>query len=321
VTVYTKALILLSLVAVMILVAACSSGDGKKFPDTVVIGEGDITPQLVSTELVPGKNRFAFALIGPDGLLIVDANVHMVFYRLHDDGREEKRFELDAISSVPARDAGIEEVIEHVHVDGTVHLHANVGEQVGIYTAVVDFDEAGRWGVEIQIINDQYDETIRPSFPVASQPTTLAIGADVPRAVNRTVDDVDDISLIDSSANPSEEMHTETIAEALDAGRPILVLFAVPGYCTSQLCGPEYEIMRKLYPQYRDRVSFIHVEPFEVPSKPDKGPEDLVQAAQDFGLQSEPWFFVIDSEGKVSMKFEGPTSMQELVTALGDVFK
>jgi hypothetical protein len=240
----------------------------------------------------------------------------MVFYRLHDDGEEEERFELDAISSVPARDAGIEEIIEHVHTDGSVHPHANVGEQVGIYTSVVVFPEPGDWGVELQIDTGERKQTIRPRFSVGTQATTLPVGHDAPRSINRTVGDVDDLTLLDSSANPSEEMHTETIADALDAGRPILLLFAVPGYCTSQLCGPEYEIMRKLYPDYRDRVSFIHVEPFEVPSSPEKV---LVQAAKDFGLQTEPWFFVIDAQGKVSMKFEGPTSMQELVTALEDV--
>ena len=315
VTVHTKPFILIGLIISALMLTACG-GDGKKFADTVVIGGDDIRPELVSTELVAGKNRFAFALIDADGLLIIDADVHMVFYRLLDDGKEEKRFELDAISTVPARDAGIEEAIEHIHADGTAHIHANVGEQVGIYTSVLEFDEAGRWGVELQIDTGERKETIRPSFNVVTLSTTLPVGDAAPRSVNRTVDDVDDITLIDSSANPSEEMHTETIAEALDAGRPILVLFAVPGYCTSQLCGPEYEIMRKLYPQYRERVSFIHVEPFEVPSSPDKV---LVQAAVDFGLQTEPWFFVIDAEGRLSMKFEGPTSMQELTNALEDV--
>jgi len=316
VTVHTKFIALIPLLFVAALLTACGGGDGPKFPETVTIGADDIQPQLVSTELVTGKNRFAFALIDPDGALIVDADVHMAFYRLYEDGREEMRFEMDAMSSVPARDAGIEEIIEHVHADGTVHNHANVGEQVGIYTTVLEFDEPGRWGVELDIDTGERRETILPSFTVGEVSTTAPIGADAPRAVNRTVDDVDDITLIDSSAEPSEEMHTETVAQAIDAGRPILLLFAVPGYCTSQLCGPEYEIMRKLYPQYSDRVSFIHVEPFEVPSSPDKV---LVQAAKDFGLQTEPWFFVIDAEGKVSMKFEGSTSMQELVTALEEV--
>jgi len=301
--------------AALLLLSACGGGGGKKFADTVVIGNDDIRPELISTELVTGTNRFAFALIAPDGSLIIDAKVHMTFYYLV-DGDEEKRFEADAISAVPARDAGIDETIPHVHADGTVHIHANVGEQVGIYTAVVAFPEPGRWGVELKVDTGERKETIDPSFSVGTQSTTVPIGTDAPHSINRTVDDVDDLSLIDSSATPSEEMHTETIAHAIESGRPVLVLFAVPGYCTSQLCGPELEIMRKLYPQYRDRMSFIHVEPYEVPSSPD---HVLVQAAKDFGLQTEPWFFVIDAQGKVAMKFEGPTSRQELVNALDAV--
>jgi hypothetical protein len=297
----------------LLLLSAC--GGGKLFPDEVKIGDNDITPELISTELVRGPNRFAFALIDPDGSLIVDARVHMTFYYL-ENGDEEKRFEADAMSSVPARDAGIDETIPHIHADGTVHIHANVGEQVGIYTSVVSFRDAGRWGVELKVDTGTRKETIRPSFNVGTVSTTVPIGSDAPHSINRTVDDVDDITLIDSSANPSPEMHTETIAQAIESGRPVLVLFAVPGYCTSQLCGPELEIMRKLYPQYKDRVSFIHVEPYEVPSSPDRVP---VQATKDYGLQTEPWFFVIDAQGKVSMKFEGPTSMQELIDALDAV--
>ena len=314
---YTKSLFFIPVIAAAIILTACGGdGDDKKFSETIVIGAADIQPQLVSTELVTGKNRFAFALTGPDGLLIVDADVHMVFYRLHEDGREELRFEMDAASSVPARDAGIEEIIEHTHADDSVHIHANVGEQIGIYTSVVDFDEPGRWGVEFQIDSGDRQETIHPSFAVGTISTTVAIGTDAPRSINRTVDDVDDLTLIDSSAEPSEEMHTETIAQAISDGRPVLILFAVPGYCTSQLCGPEIEIMRKLLPQYGDRVSFIHVEPFEVPSSPDRV---LVQPALDYGIVTEPWFFVIDTAGKVSMKFEGPTSLQELADALDEV--
>jgi hypothetical protein len=305
---------LTAVIAALLLISGCGGG-GKLFPDSVVIGDNDIRPELVSTELVRGPNRFAFALIDPNGSLIIDAKVHMTFYFLG-NGDEEKRFEAEATSSVPARDAGIDETIPHIHADGTVHIHANVGEQVGIYTSVVSFPDAGRWGVELKVDTGTRKETIRPSFNVGTTSTTVTIGGDAPHSINRTVDDVDDITLIDSSANPSPEMHTETIAHAIESGRPVLVLFAVPGYCTSQLCGPELEIMRKLYPQYKDRVSFIHVEPYEVPSSPD---HILVQAAKDFGLQTEPWFFVIDAQGKVAMKFEGPTSMQELINALDAV--
>jgi len=297
------------------LIVGCG-GDGKKFPDSVQVDPDGIGVIPVNTEFVIGENRFAFGLLSPKtGTPIVDADVHLRFYELNEG--EEFRFETDAISRVPARDAGITEQVEHVHVDGTVHVHYNAGDEVGVYTAIVNFDKPGEWGVEIEIKKPEEDinETIRPRFAVSTVATTPYIGMDAPRSENLTIDDVDDITKIDSSANPSPEMHTTTIKEAIEAGRPTLVLFAVPGYCTSRLCGPELEIMRKLYPEWRDRVEFIHVEFYE-----DPGTNQIVsQAAQEWGLRTEPWFFLIDSQGKIAAKFEGPTGMDELVEALTKV--
>jgi hypothetical protein len=300
----------------LLLVAACG-GDGRKFPETLVLRQGDIQPILANSELVTGKNRFAFGLFDSDSVPIIDAKVHVRFYFLG-GSKEAFMFEMETVSRVPARDAGIQERIEHIHPDGTRHDHFNVGEQVGVYTAMVDFPIAGEWGVEIQIDTGEKKQTLRPRFRVSNQSTTVPIGHDAPRSRNLTVNDVDDITLIDTSANPSPEMHTTTIADAIAAGRPVLVLFAVPGYCTSQLCGPEYEIMRQLYPTYRDRVEFIHVEVFKNPGSPER---ELVDVAKEWGLQTEPWFFVIDKQGKVAMKFEGPTSMQELEEALQGVLR
>jgi hypothetical protein len=302
--------------ALTVVVSACGGGDGEVFAEAVEVDPDGIGVIPVNTEYVLGENRFALGLLSPEtGAPIVDANVHLRFYDLNEG--ETFKFETPAVSRVPARDAGIEEQVEHLHADGTVHTHVNAGEEIGIYTAVVTFDTPGQWGVEIEVEkeSDGIDETLTPRFVVSTQATTPPIGFDAPRSENRTVDDVDDLSLIDSSASPSEEMHTTTIKEAIEAGRPTLVLFAVPGFCTSRLCGPEYEIMRKLYPEWKNRVEFIHVEFFE-----DPGTNKIVtQAAKEWGLRTEPWFFLIGPDGKIAAKFEGPTSMQELVEAMTKV--
>jgi hypothetical protein len=296
----------------VLFVSACGGG-GDKFADTVEVDPDGLGVIAVNTEFILGENRFAFGLLSPKtGAPIVDANVHLRFYDLNEG--EEFKFETDAVSRVPARDAGIQEQVEHIHADGSKHTHFNAGDEVGIYTAIVNFDTPGEWGVEIQVekADEDIDETLLPRFVVTTTATTPPIGYDAPRSENLTVDDVDDLSRIDSSANPTEEMHTTTIRAAIEAGRPVLVLFAVPGFCTSRLCGPEIEIMRKLYPEWQERVEFIHVEFYD-----DPGTNQLVsQAAKDWGLRTEPWFFLIDAEGKVAAKFEGPTSMAELVEAL-----
>jgi hypothetical protein len=297
------------------LLMACSGGgssdkSGAKFPETMEIKDGDIVPQLANSELVVGPNRFAMGIIGPDGRPIVDAKVHLAFYDLN-GGKEEKTQEMDAVSRVPARDAGLPAQETIRLPDGTTRNIFNAGQEVGIYTTLVNFTEAGEWGVEITVKadNPKVDKVMRPRFNVLAKGSTVPIGAPAPRSKNLTADDVQNIAQIDSSSKPSRDMHTSTIAAAVAAGKPTLVLFAVPGFCESRLCGPELEIMRKLWPKYRDRVEFIHVEFYKDPGNPARVP---VEAVAEWGLRSEPWFFAIDSKGNVAGKYEGPVSLQEL---------
>jgi hypothetical protein len=314
VNVATRPLALLLALLAGFALAACSSGSASKFPKVLEVKQGEVLPVLANSELVVGKNRFALGILDPEGVPIIDARVHLAFYDLT-DGKETRKFEIDAVSRVPARDAGLEETVRHTHTDGSTHTHVNAGEEIGVYTAWVDFDRAGEWGVEIQLSSDspKLTKTIRPRFNVIAKGSTPAIGAAAPRSRNLTAADVTDISQIDSSATPSPEMHTSTIADAIAAGKPTLVLFAVPGYCSSRLCGPELEIMRKLYPRYKGRAEFIHVEFYDKPSSPSRLP---VPAVVEWNLRTEPWFFVIDAKGIITAKFEGPVSLQELDEAL-----
>ena len=237
--------------------------------------------------------------------------MHFAFYNLN-GGKETKTQEMDAVSRVPARDAGLPAQETISLPDGTTRNIFNVGEEVGIYTAIVNFAEAGDWGVEIKVEADKpakISKALLPRFNVLPKGSTPAIGSPAPKSKNLTADDVQNIAQIDSSSKPSRDMHTSTIAATIAAGKPALVLFAVPGFCESRLCGPELEIMRKLYPKYKDKVEFIHVEFYKDPGKPSRVP---VEAVAEWGLRSEPWFFAIDNKGNVAAKYEGPVSLAEL---------
>jgi hypothetical protein len=304
---------LVALLALTMASIACSGGDDPKFSDVAVIDPDQVTPIIVNSELVTGPNRMTFAIIAPDGRLIVDAKVHLVFYELAGSNAEQ-RFEMDAVSRVPARDAGIEEQVDHIHADGSRHTHVSVNDQTGFYTAVATFDKATDWGVAIQVDSQdpKFQGELRTRFNVVAQGSVPAVGSPAPRSRNLTAADVTDISQIDSSVKPTTELHTATIADTIAAGKPALVLFAVPGYCTSALCGPEMEIMRKLAPQYAGRAEFIHIEFYK-----DPGTNRVVSdAATEWNLRTEPWFFVIDAKGNIAARFEGPAALQELDEAL-----
>jgi hypothetical protein len=302
---------------IALLVSACSgSGNSKVFPNTIVVDPDAIGVVPVNTEYVLGPNRFAFGLLSPQtGALIVDAEVHVRFYDLNDG--EQLKFEADAVSRVPSRDAGLPEQQTHALPDGTEQTYFNAGEETVIYTANVTFDQAGQWGIQLTVrkADEKLDQTIVSQFTVLEHSSTPAVGEDAPRSKNPTVDDVTDIRELDSSPDPSPDMHMTTIKQAIEQGRPALVLFADPGYCVNRLCGVELAIMRKLYPQWKDRVEFIHVQFYVHPGES----EDVSAVANEWGLDTEPWFFLIGPDGKIVSAFEGPTTMQELIDALTSV--
>jgi len=314
---YLLVIPLLSLALVSCGGSSGGGGSAPKFPQTLELKDGDIVPILANSELAVGQNRIAVGVLDKDNKPIVGAKVHFAFYDLN-NGKEIKKAEMDAISRVPAKDAGIPEQQVIKMPDGTQRTIVNAGEDVGVYTALVTFDEAGDWGLEIKIdsTTPKVSKTLLPRFNVLAKSVTPAIGSPAPKSHNLTAKDVTDISQIDSSANPSPDMHQMTIADAVVSGKPTLVLFAVPGFCESRLCGPELEIMRKLAPKFQDRANFVHVEFYKNPGSPNRIP---VEAVGEWNLRSEPWFFVVDAKGNIASKFEGPTSLDELDAAMNAV--
>src|SRR5437773_4128736 len=98
------------------LVAACG---GKSQDSTVVVkSDADWTPQIITTEQVVGSNRFVLGVLDKTDRPIVDGKMHLTFFDLT-TGSAVKTAEMDAASRVPARDAGLNEQIVHIHPDGS----------------------------------------------------------------------------------------------------------------------------------------------------------------------------------------------------------
>lgn len=270
---------------------------------------------VVASELVVGPNRFALGILDrASNTPIPDAAVRLRFFLLQGNQALPK-FEADTVFRAPARDAGLAPSVQHRHPDGSLHLHANAEANVGVYTAPVTFDTAGTWGVQALVqAPDGRQGAVAVAFQVAAQPTAPAPGQPAPRSRQPTIHDVSDISQIDSSADPDPRLHDLTIADAIASGKPTVVLFATPGYCSSQFCGPSVEILKKLMPKHAGRVNFIHVEVYKDFTK--LTPSDTFT---EWRLRSEPWFFIIDGQGIITDRFDGPTTLAELDAALAKV--
>jgi hypothetical protein len=275
---------------------------------------GEVTAQVASSEITLGPNRFVLGLLDASGTPIADATARLTFFDLTSNQATPKG-EVDATFRAPARESGLAETVSVTLPNGQKRIQTNAPSDVGIYDANFTFDKVGNWGVQAAgKLKNGAPYTARAGFVVKEKGETPAIGSQAPASHNPTVKDVTDLSQIDSSVNPSPDMHTESIADGLATGRPLLILFATPGYCTSRFCGPELELARKLEPQYKGRVDFIHVEIYKDPAQ-----RIPVDAVNDYHLPSEPWFFVVDAKGIIRSKFEGPTSMQELQDAINQV--
>jgi hypothetical protein len=189
--------------------------------------------------------------------------------------------------------------------------------ETAAYVADVEFDETGDWGLRVTgTRGGTAFDRIQIAFTVAEAPSSIAIGSPAPRSVQLTLDDVADLWEIDTSVPPDPEWHQMTIAEAVTSGKPTAIVFSTPGFCRTQMCAPMTQELAMLYEKYKDRVNFIHVEPYELDKA--RSGEGLVPIAltAEWGLQSEPWIFVVDAEGRIAAKFEAFVMMDEIEAAL-----
>jgi hypothetical protein len=292
--------------------ASKNSGEGVSPAAKLASAEaGNVTVQVTSTEIVVGENRFTLGLLDAAGKPIADASAEFSFFDLS-SGQTAAKTQVHATFQAPAREAGLAETMSVTLPNGQKRIQSNAPSDVGIYEAQVSFDHPGDWGVEARgKLSSGAEYAARAGFRVATSAATPALGSPAPLSHNLTTADTSDLSQLDSSVSPTPDMHTESIADGVAAGHPLLVLFASPGYCSSRFCGPELELARKMEPKYKGRVDFIHVEIYKDPSQ-----RIPVDAVNEWHLPSEPWFFLIDNKGILRAKFEGPTGMQELDAAL-----
>ncbi len=244
---------------------------------------------IVPSELIVGQNRFAIGLIDPVKGMIHDATVHLRYYDLSNSSSPVVESEADAVRLQTP--------------DGETTIYANERE----------FKRAGAWGVEVQArFPDGTSATRRISFQVASNSPTLKLGMRVPALQTRTRLSVSgDLRMLSSAPHPNPAFYQLTLAQALTNGKPTVLLFSTPAFCQTRLCGPAYDTVDALQKMYGDAVNFIHVEVYRGLPNPAENNFELDPAMTAFGLQTEPWVYLID-KGVVIYRIEGLFTLDEI---------
>jgi hypothetical protein len=105
-------------------------------------------------------------------------------------------------------------------------------------------------------------------------------------------------------------MHEVDFADALDDGRPAVLLFSTPALCVSRVCGPVTDVAEQVREQ-TDGVDFVHMEVYRE-NDPNKGYNPQLRA---WRLRSEPFLFAVNRRGRVVDRLEGAFTVGELESA------
>jgi hypothetical protein len=287
-------------------VAPSDAGQYPGWPGSgTVVANGDFIPILVSAEVGTGHARLMITLQDGEGRSLTAEDVTV----------DERLYDLAASTETPVSET-------------TGTFRWLIPDAKAIYTSYADFARAGDWGMEVTGHQaGKPDRTARMVFSVREKTDTPAIGAAAPASDTPTATDPAAIAAISTDTDPDPSMYALSVKDAVAAGKPFVLVFATPLFCTSGTCGPALDQVKQVMGDYVGRVNFIHVEPYKLqvtdgktqPALDALGHPQPVQAVLDWGLPTEPYVFVVDANGKVADKFEGMAYPDELTAALDAV--
>jgi hypothetical protein len=298
--------ILTSLLLALTLAVACGGGgdDGDSVDDgatseptasSEVSFEG-VQPVGANSELVVGENRFNLGLLTADNKYINGPDIDELTLRFYFGGepRDEQ----------PAR-----------------FVWATEGES-GIFVANTTFDQAGEWEVEpLLTANGEAVDIARGRFTVLADGSAPTIGDAAPPTENATASSEPNMAKLTTDPEPNDAFYEMTVAQALEDGKPFVVVFATPAFCQTRFCGPILDNVKAVQPDFADRANFIHIEPYNLNddgslATDEQGFPVAAPPTQEWGLRREPWIFVVDTQGNVSARFEGAVDKAELSAAI-----
>jgi hypothetical protein len=315
------------LVAGSLLAAACggsgngSDDDGDDAADGNGEGSAELNAAVASYDLAAQSDeRFMVGLIANDNRLLAFGSVTLSFGFA---GTPDEPIEQVEVGS-PVEATYLPIAGQDLDPDQPGPRLVSPADARGVYAVpAVRFDRAGLWAVQAEgSAEDVGDFQVQTVVEVKAEHQVVAVGQPGPPTQNPLPGESElPATAIDSRASdgtvPDPDLHSTTVAAALDAGRPVVVLVSTPVYCVSRFCGPITDAVANMAQEFGDRVDFVHLEVWQ-----DFEDQIVNEAAQEWitpadGSEAqEPWVFLVDSNGMVVERFDNVVSDAELRQAV-----
>ena len=260
----------------------------------VYVSDLGYTVSLGTPDLSPGTHRISIVIEGPTGLVESPA---MRITVLPDDAPGEMQEVVARFSRFP---------------DGVR----------GFHVTSIDFATVGRWNLILHIPTEEGFTDIGIAVDIPLDTLAPSVGDQAPPSASRTLLDVPNIADLSTGDEPDPGLYLISLADAAEAGKPFVVVFASPGFCTNAFCGPQAEVLSEVRAIFGDRANYIHVDLYENPEQVRFGEEPIeTPILEEWGLHTDEWTFIVNADGVVVARFEAFAPLAEVEAALAAVLE
>jgi hypothetical protein len=259
----------------------------------------------------PGDTAYSVVVTAPQGIAVGDTRQGFAVFR----GQRPTAVSGLRVRLVPPDGRPFSVEAQHVKAErgpgGAGHQHVESTEVTDIYVVRHDFDKPGVWSLDVRFNGGRgtADFILLPESP------SPMVGRKAIASESPTTDDHRGVDPI-CTRTPVCSMHELTIADALAAGKPAVIVFGTPQFCTSRTCGPVVDYVERAKKKFGNEASFIHVEVW-------KNAKDAVNTQggeaptfTEWKLDTEPWIFFVDEKGIVRDRWIGAVGPDEVKTGV-----
>jgi hypothetical protein len=300
----------LLLLLAALLVAACGGSGGSAAPSSLVVGGSggpSVLPAIFSSETVVGPDRVLIGLLDATGTTPIGTPDYKVSVGFIDLDKNKSTF---VIGPAPASFVWA------------------IPDQRAVWYYDATFNAAGNWSAVVTVTPPgKSAESSELDLPVKASGSAIRVGAMAPSTPTPTSASAGGV-LASITTDPSPDPRFYQISEdqALAQHKPFVLVFATPAFCTSRVCGPTLDVV-KAVAKTEPAMTFIQVEPYLMhyangSLQPILDANNNLQAnpaTSTWGIQTEPWVYVVDGNGIVTASYEAVVVPAELTAAIDKV--